>query len=69
MTAPDFVAVGHLTLDHLGSTLRAGGAALDAAVTAQRLGLSAGILTSHAPDYPLESLIIVDISGRAPYLG
>jgi sugar/nucleoside kinase (ribokinase family) len=56
MTAPDFVAVGHLTLDHLGSTLRPGGAALYAAVTAQRLGLSAGILTSHAPDYPLESL-------------
>jgi sugar/nucleoside kinase (ribokinase family) len=56
MTAPDFVAVGHLTLDRFGSAERPGGAALYAAVTAQRLGLSAGILASHAADYPLERL-------------
>ena len=54
MSAPDFVAVGHVTLDRFGDTVRPGGAALFAAVTAQRLGLSAGILTSHAADYPLE---------------
>jgi len=34
--------------------VRPGGAALYAAVTADRLGLSAGILTSHADDFPLD---------------
>src|SRR5262245_38947019 len=54
MAAPDFVAVGHVTLDHFGDTVRPGGAALYAAVTAHRLGLSAAILTSHGDDFPLE---------------
>jgi len=52
--APEFVAIGHLTLDHFGDEVRPGGAALYAAVTANRLGLSAGILTSHGDDFPLE---------------
>lgn len=52
--APQFVAVGHVTLDHFGDVVRPGGAALYAAITADRLGLSAGILTSHAEDFPLE---------------
>jgi sugar/nucleoside kinase (ribokinase family) len=34
--------------------MRPGGAALYAAVTADRLGVSAGILTSHGDDFPLE---------------
>ena len=51
---PEFVAVGHVTLDRFGETVRPGGAALYAAVTAQRLGLSAAILTSHGDDFPLE---------------
>jgi sugar/nucleoside kinase (ribokinase family) len=54
--APAFVAVGHVTLDRFGETERPGGAALYAAVTAQRLGLSAGILTSHGDDFPLDLL-------------
>jgi sugar/nucleoside kinase (ribokinase family) len=54
VSAPEFVAIGHVTLDHFGDAVRPGGAALYAAVTAQRLGLSAGILTSHAPDFPLD---------------
>ena len=54
MSAPDFVAVGHVTLDRFGDEIRLGGAALYAAVTADRLGLSAGILTSHANDFPLD---------------
>lgn len=54
MSAPDFVAVGHVTLDRIGEATRPGGAALYAAVTAHRLGLSAGILTSHGEDFPLE---------------
>jgi sugar/nucleoside kinase (ribokinase family) len=52
--APDFLAIGHVTLDHFGDAVRPGGAALYAAVTADRLGLSAGILTSHADDFPLD---------------
>jgi sugar/nucleoside kinase (ribokinase family) len=54
VAAPDFVAVGHLTLDRLGDTMQPGGAALYAAIAAHRLGLSVGILTSHAEDFPLE---------------
>ena len=54
MSAPDFVAIGHVTLDRFGDAVRPGGAALYAAVTAQRLGLSVGLLTSHAPDFPLD---------------
>jgi len=56
MAAPDFVAVGHVTLDRFGGERRLGGAALYAAITAHRLGLSAGLLTSHGPDFPLEAL-------------
>jgi sugar/nucleoside kinase (ribokinase family) len=56
VAAPDFVAVGHLTLDRFGDVVRPGGSALYAAITAHRLGFSAGILTSHANDYPLELL-------------
>ena len=56
MAAPQFVAVGHVTLDRVGDTIRPGGAALYAAMTAHRLGLSAGILTSHADDFPLDEL-------------
>jgi sugar/nucleoside kinase (ribokinase family) len=54
VSAPEFVAVGHVTLDHFGDEVRLGGAALYAAVTADRLGLTAGILTSHGEDFPLD---------------
>src|SRR5262245_57356209 len=54
MGAPDFVVVGHVTLDRIGDGVRPGGAALYAAITAHRLGLSAGILTSHAENFPLD---------------
>lgn len=56
MSAPAFVAIGHVTLDHFGEVVRPGGAALYAAVTAHRLGLSAGILTSHGVDFPLDEV-------------
>jgi len=56
VSAPDFVAVGHVTLDRFGAATRPGGAALYAAVTAHRLGLSAGLLTSHADDFPLDAI-------------
>ena len=54
MPAPDLVVVGHVTLDRFGDSTRPGGAALYAAVAAQRLGLSVGLLTSHGDDFPLD---------------
>ena len=56
MSAPEFVVVGHVTLDRFGDVVRPGGGALYAAITAYRLGLSVGILTSHGADFPLEVL-------------
>ena len=53
---PEFVAIGHVTLDRFGDEVRPGGAALYSAIAADRLGLSAGILTSHADDFPLDLL-------------
>jgi 1D-myo-inositol 3-kinase len=52
----DFVAVGHVTLDQTPSGTRPGGGAYYAALTAHRLGLRAGILTSCGPDFPREAL-------------
>jgi len=54
VSAPDFVAIGHVTLDRVGESTRPGGAALFAAVAAHRLGLSVGLLTSHGDDFPLD---------------
>jgi sugar/nucleoside kinase (ribokinase family) len=54
VSAPDFVAIGHVTLDRIGDASRPGGAALFAAVAAHRLGLSVGLLTSHGDDFPLD---------------
>jgi sugar/nucleoside kinase (ribokinase family) len=69
MPAPDFVAVGHVTLDQFGDEVRPGGAALFAAVTAHRLGLSAAILTSHGDDFPLDlipsQIEVVSVSADA----
>ncbi|MGH7348973.1 MAG: hypothetical protein ACREI6_03075, partial [Candidatus Rokuibacteriota bacterium] len=48
----DFVAVGHVTLDQTTGGTRPGGAAYYAAVTALRLGLRVGLLTSFGPDFP-----------------
>lgn len=56
MRSPEFVAVGHVTLDRFGAVTRPGGAALFAAVTACRLGLRAALLTSHGPEFPPDTL-------------
>jgi hypothetical protein len=48
----DFVAVGHVTVDQVGGGKRLGGAAAFAALTAARLGLRAGVLTSAAYHFP-----------------
>lgn len=52
----DFVAIGHVTLDRTPSGTRPGGAAYYAALTAHRLGLSVGLVTSFGPDFPSAEL-------------
>ena len=56
MDAVDFVAIGHVTLDRTQSGTRPGGAAYYAALTAHRLGLRAGLVTSFGPDFPSDAL-------------
>lgn len=51
---PDFVAVGHLTVDELADGLRPGGSALYAGLFAHHQGLRVGLLTSAGPDFPFE---------------
>ena len=56
MNAPDLVAVGHVTWDVLPEDVHAqepGGAVAFAAVTAERFGVRAGIVTSCGDDYPI----------------
>ncbi len=52
----DFVAIGHVTLDEVAGAVRPGGAAYYAALTARRLGLRVGLLTSFGSDYPADAL-------------
>jgi 1D-myo-inositol 3-kinase len=52
----DLVAIGHLTIDQTSVGLRPGGAAYYAAITAWRLGLEVGVLTSYGPDFPADVL-------------
>lgn len=50
-TTPDFLVIGHVTKDlHPDGSFTIGGAATFASLTAQRLGLRAGIVTSASPD-------------------
>ena len=53
-SVPDFVAVGHVSVDERPTGRRPGGAALYASMTAHRLGLSVGLLTSFASDFHRE---------------
>lgn len=49
--APDFLVIGHITKDlRPDGSFTVGGAATFASLTAQRLGLRAGIVTSASPD-------------------
>ena len=48
----DLVAVGHVTVDRVGSKRRLGGAAAYASLAAARLGLSVGVVTSVGRDFP-----------------
>jgi len=51
---PDFLAIGHVTLDETENGLLPGGSCLYAALLAHHLGLRASILTSLGPDFPRE---------------
>ena len=53
---PEFVAVGHLTVDETPAGLRPGGSALYAGLLAHRQGLRVGLVTSYGPDFPFEVL-------------
>jgi sugar/nucleoside kinase (ribokinase family) len=48
----EFVAVGHVTIDRVSGRKRPGGAAAFASLTAARLGLRSGLVTSAAPTFP-----------------
>jgi 1D-myo-inositol 3-kinase len=56
MSPMDFVAIGHVTLDQTPRGTRPGGAAYYTAMTAHRLGLRVGLLTSFGPDFPREAI-------------
>jgi len=55
-TPVDFVAIGHVTLDQTARGTRPGGAAYYTAMTAHRLGLRVGLLTSFGSDFPREAV-------------
>ena len=50
LIVPDFLAIGHVTRDLEAGGARLGGAVSYAALTAARLGMKVGILTSAAPE-------------------
>jgi sugar/nucleoside kinase (ribokinase family) len=50
----DLVAIGHVTFDETPSGVRPGGSAYYSALTARRLGLRVGLLTSVSPDFQLD---------------
>jgi len=64
----DYLAIGHITIDETPAGPRLGGAAAYAALTAQALGMKAGILTAwgeELPLGPLQDLQIVNIGADA----
>lgn len=60
---PDFLAIGHITLDLFDQASRMGGTASYAAVTAQRLGLVTAVVTAAGPELNLkEELPAIEIA-------
>jgi sugar/nucleoside kinase (ribokinase family) len=65
VSTPEFVVIGHVARDITPEGWRLGGTATFAAVQAQRLGLSAGIVTRMSSDVsPTRALPGVDFAGR-----
>lgn len=54
---PDFLIIGHITVDLLESSQRIGGAAAYASLTAKGQGLRAGLLTSAGPELNLQEAL------------
>ena len=53
---PDFIAIGHLTVDLTETEETPGGSALYAGLLAQRVGLRVGLLTSVGPTFPMKAV-------------
>lgn len=58
----DYLAIGHLTVDLVDGTRRLGGSAAYAALTAQAMGLKAGMLTAYGDELPIDALAGVAIA-------
>jgi sugar/nucleoside kinase (ribokinase family) len=55
-TPPDYLIIGHLTKDLVGSGYRLGGTALYSSVMARNMGAQVALFTSGAADLPLDTL-------------
>ncbi len=65
MSSPEFVVIGHVVLDAQDEGWRLGGTAAFAAVQAQRLGVSVGVVTRAGSDVKREALLPgVQVAGR-----
>lgn len=63
--APGFVVIGHVVRDLIRGGWRLGGTATFAAVQAQRLGLTVGVVTRAGPDISLAELLPdIEVAGR-----
>ncbi len=54
---PDFLAIGHVTLDRRNGTFTPGGTVTFAALTAQKLGYRPAVLTRGGEDFPWEDAL------------
>jgi len=59
--AIDYLAIGHITVDLADGTPRLGGSATYAALTAQAMGLRAGIVTAWGEELPADALEDIQI--------
>ena len=57
MECPEFIAIGHVTYDIYPGEKLIGGSAAYSSVTAHKLGLSAGIITSRGTDFSSDGLL------------
>ncbi|MCJ7716647.1 MAG: PfkB family carbohydrate kinase [Anaerolineales bacterium] len=55
-TALDYLIIGHITRDIVEDEFRLGGTAVYSAITARRMGLEVGLVTSFNEDFPVEAL-------------
>jgi len=66
-TTLDYLIVGHITRDVVDNGFRLGGTALYSAITAMRLGLEVGLVTSYNESFsikPLEGIHIINFKSE-----